>query len=447
MLESRIAAALSAVVPDNTPLLIAYSGGLDSTVLLHALVNTPRAARVRAVHVDHGLHPDSARWAEHCQVQCAQWGVECVSLPVTVERPRGTSLEAQARAARYAAIANERRADECVVTAHHQQDQLETVLLALMRGAGVRGLAAMPAEIERNGMRLLRPLLDISRDELSAAAEQAGLQWLDDPSNTDQSYDRNYLRHSVSPALERRWPAAARGATRSARLLADAMAILDDVAATDIEGALTSNCLRMESLMPLSAGRQRNAFRWVCQRLALPLPSETQLNEALQALLGARVDAAPLAAWPGVRVRRYRDGLWFYSAEADPGALPSDDVDRLWRPQEVLQLGPVRGELSLAAQAGPGIAVDRLAGGLRVGFRRGGEQLRPEPAACRRDLKKLLQERNVLPWMRSHIPLIYLDDELLAVGDLWTNADHSALVGAGGKQIRWTGHMPLQAPG
>ncbi len=446
MLESRIAAALAALVPDHTPLLIAYSGGLDSTVLLHALIKTRGPARLRAVHVDHGLHPDSARWAESCRIQCAQWGIECAILTVNIEQPPGSSLEAQARAARYAAIARERRNDECVVTAHHQQDQLETVLLALMRGAGVPGLAGMPAAIERYGMPLLRPLLDISRAELLAAAEQQGLQWLDDPSNTDVSYDRNYLRHRVSPALEERWPAAARAATRSARLLAEAMHVLDEVAAEDIQGALHGHCLRVSSLQHLSAGRRSNAFRRVCRLLGLPLPSEAQLNEALQALLGSRTDAMPLAAWPGARIRRYRDGLWFYSADADPGEHPTSVAELLWEPQELLQLGSGRGTLSLIEHAGSGISIGPVSGILRVRFRQGGEQLRPAPGARRRYLKKLLQEHNVLPWMRCHIPLIYLDDELLAVGDLWINADHPAVVSTGGHRIRWSGHLPLQAP-
>jgi len=446
MLESRIAAALAVLVPDNTPLLIAYSGGLDSTVLLHALVNRRGAEHLRAVHVDHGLHPESAHWAESCQSQCARWKVECVILKATVERPRGTSLEAQARNARYAAIAKERREDEYVVTAHHQQDQLETVLLALMRGAGVRGLAAMPAATERDGMRLVRPLLDISRDELRLAAEQSGLQWLDDPSNADQSYDRNYLRHRVTPALERRWPAAARAATRSARLLAQAMNILEEIGAADIEGELYGNCLRTDSLKNLSSARQRNAFRQVCQMLTLPLPSEAQLNEALQSLLNSRIDASPLAAWPGAHVRRYRNGLWFYTEDADPGGQQPAASELLWQPPETLRLGAVRGELSLAEQSGAGIAKDRLTDSLRVRFRRGGESLRPGLAARRRDLKKLLQERNVLPWMRCHIPLIYLDDELLAVGDLWINTDHPAAVQEGGRKVRWSRHMPLETP-
>ncbi len=449
MLEQRIAAALAAVVPGDARLVVAFSGGLDSTVLLHALRQGRGAGQLRAVHVNHGLHADAAAWAEHCRKLCAAWNIPFACLTVAVATKGGDGPEAQARAARYAALAANLKNDEFLVTAHHQQDQLETVLLALLRGAGVHGLAAMPARRQHQGMTLVRPLLEFTRTELEAAATAAGLHWLEDPSNLDASFDRNYLRHQVVPLLEQRWPAAARSAARTARLAADAMSILDELAAADCGSALRGACLQLACLRSLRAARQRNLLRWICRRLDLAVPSETQLDDALQSLLCDRPDAEPLAAWPGVRIRRYRDWLWFYSESNDPGApAAAEHADvRHWNPRTTLHLGPVRGNLRLAGESEPGIAAEYVAGDWQVRFRAGGEQLRPGPRAHRRDLKKLLQEAGVLPWMRGHIPLIYLDDQLLAAGDLWLNADHPAVAIHGGTALQWRDHAALCAPG
>ncbi len=447
MLEQRIAAALSAVVPDNAQLVVAFSGGLDSTVLLHALQQLHDPARLRAVHVNHGLHDQAVDWPEHCRRLCEQWSIPFTCLTVTVDPASGDGPEAAARFARYSALAEELAANEYLVTAHHQQDQLETVLLALLRGSGVHGLAAMPGRLERQGMTLVRPLLEFDRSELEASAHAAGLQWLDDPSNLDEAFDRNYLRHQVVPLLEQRWPAAARSVSRSARLAADAMHMLDALAAADCGEGLRDNCLDLNCLRALEPARQRNLLRWACRRLKLSLPTEMQLGDALQSLLSERADAEPLAAWPGTRIRRYREALWFYAEGADPGAC-RDETDELhWDPRTTLRLGPVRGTLSLADGSGSGVANTHLDGEWRVRFRAGGEQLRPGPRAHRRDLKKLLQEAGVLPWMRKHIPLVYLDEQLLAAGDLWLNADHPAVVGQGGKTLQWREHLPLQTPG
>jgi len=444
--EERVAAALTALLPGNAPLCVAFSGGLDSTVLLALLRRLCSDRQLRAVHVDHGLQADSGLWAEHCQEQCDALSVPFLLIRVDVQTTSGESLEASAREARYAALADELAAEEWLVTAHHQRDQLETVLLALMRGSGVHGLAAMPVSGQLHGLRLLRPLLNIHHDELQRVADDLGLAWIEDPSNADLRFDRNFLRHEIVPLLEKRWPAAARAATRSARLAADALQIVDERAAEDVGSALVNNCLAMDCLQGLAAGRQQNLLRYVCRKLELPLPSEGQLLEALTALLTEREDAGPLASWPGVRVRRYRKTLWFFAEGGDPGEFLPREAVRNWNLQDELQLGAGSGSLRLVKTNGRGIADKALAKNIQVRFRTGGEQLRPAAGARCRDLKKLLQEKGVLPWMRKHIPLLYLDDELLAVGDLWLNADHPAVVEQGNAGVSWTAHMPLYSP-
>ncbi len=441
-----IAAVLNRHAGTAARFCVAYSGGLDSTVLLHALQDIYGAGRVRALHVDHGLQPGSRVWAEHCCRGAARLGITCTVLDVRVPENAGLSLEAAARDARYAAFAAALQPDEFLVTAHHAQDQLETVLLALLRGAGVHGLAAMPEFGAMRGCRIIRPLLTVSRTTLAERAVAAGLDWVEDPSNRDERFDRNYLRHQVLPLLEARWPAAARAAHRSARLSAAAAAVLDEVAAVDLADGLQGNCLSLAVLRATGPARRANLLRFVCRCLRLPLPSENQLHTALAMLLDAREDAQPLVAWPGVRIRRYREQAWWYPQSADPGDC-GELPDRLdWDAGGPLEMGPVRGCLRWIG-AGPdtprGAA---LAGRLRVRFRTGGERLRPAPGAATRDLKKLLQEAGVVPWMRKHIPLLYLDGELFAVADLWSNADHPAWRRGAGPCVKWSGHMPLRAP-
>ena len=436
---------LAELAPPDASLCIAYSGGLDSTVLLD-LLQRLRPGRVRAAHVHHGLQAGADEWAAHCQMHCEQQGIRCTVLPVTVSTEHGSGLEAAAREARYAALANELKADEYLVTAHHQQDQLETVLLALMRGSGVHGIAAMPAKAQTGGMTLLRPLLDAQRDELESYARRANLVWIDDPSNADTRFDRNYLRATVVPLLEQRWPAAARSAARSARLSAAAKNLLDERAADDLRGQFQGHALRVAALSALNAERRANALRWFCRHLKLPVPSEAQGREALSALLDSREDAAPLAAWPGVRVRRYREGLYWFSEESDPGAAEAGAPMRWEKPAagEALDLGRSRGRLRLVPSKGQALRVAALNAGVVVRFRSGGEALRVDPGGRSRDLKKLLQEEGVLPWMRKNIPLVYIDDELAAVGDFWLNHDHPAVAAEGGLVPQWRLVKPLR---
>jgi tRNA(Ile)-lysidine synthase len=441
----QLRAHLSLLPTEHGGLCVAFSGGLDSTVLLHALTRlaaeSPRFA-VRAIHVDHGLHPESARWREHCEHEARALGVDLVAARVHVDVSAGAGLEAAARDARYGALRGGLGEAEILLTAHHADDQLETILLALMRGAGVRGLSAMPA-LQRFGRGwLVRPLLEYTRSELEHWARAERLSWLDDPSNDDRNLDRNYLRHTVLADLRQRWPAAARSATRSAAHAAEAAALLDDLAALDLQALIVGPCLSVEGLRQLASARRRNVLRhWLRARGAQP-PSARKLAAIEHDMLGARADSLPCFEWEGARLRRHRGLL--YCDSSRPLALANVSIP--WDGREALPLPGDLGRLRLVRDAGGGLAESALSGGVEVRFRAGGESLRPAGDPHHRPLKKLLQRHGVLPWWRNCLPLLYTGERLLAVGDLWIAEEFSARAGEPGVALLWDDRPRLTAP-
>ena len=356
-----LAARLGALVPQfpRVAACVAFSGGADSTALLAALARVRRAGlKVRAVHVDHQLRPDSARWSAHCRRRARQLGIPLEVRRIVVPRPRGASLEAAARVARYAALADALRPHEILLTAHHQDDQLETVLLQLLRGAGVAGLAAMPASVPFARGRLVRPLLGIPGAQLRAWLRARQLDWVEDDSNADERLDRNYLRRRVLPALLARWPAAPATLARSARHLAEAQQLLDALGAADAASAQVGAALAAPVLRRLDPARRRNALRhWITSR-GFPAPPARRLEEIAVAVLAARPDTHPFVEWSGVRVRRHAQLLRLEDATAGARA-PDAPASLSWPWQRQRQLAwPGGGVLTLRADrtrtAGPG---------------------------------------------------------------------------------------------
>ncbi len=414
--------------------LVAYSGGLDSTVLLHALSRArgPAQVPIVAVHVNHGLQPQAENWERHCLRFAEQLGVELVTRRVEVAAPDPRGIEAAAREQRYAALEALVRPGDYVLTAHHQEDQAETLLLNLLRGSGATGLAGIgPVRPFGEGF-LLRPLLGTPRAELAAYAAEHALEWCEDPSNADRRFDRNFLRARILPALRDRWPAAPARLARSAELLAEANELLEDLAALDLV-ALGGEPARLDAdgLRRLTPARQRNVLRHAIRRLGLgPAPS-TRLEQAVHELLPAPPGAQPLVRWSGGELRRYRGTVHVlrpveYRLPADNLVLPAGG--------DAVPLGGSLGSLRLE-RAPRGIDPARVGKGLRIAFRAGGETLRPLGREHKQSLKKLLQEQGVLPWMREFVPLLYADGQLVAVGDLWI-ADEAAC--ADGYVVRWT---------
>jgi tRNA(Ile)-lysidine synthase len=417
---------------------VAYSGGLDSHVLLHALTRVRRElpGRLGAVHVDHALHADSGRWVAHCREVCAALSVPFVALRVDARPRQGQSPEAVARDARYRAFARWLAVDACLLSAHHLDDQAETLLLQLLRGAGPHGLAAMPASMPLGRGTLLRPLLEAERSALRAYAESQGLAWIEDPSNLDTGLDRNFLRREVLPLLRSRWPSTARALSRSAAHCAEAATLLDAVAEQDLESvrARDGETLSVAWLRLFPPERQRNILRHWFRGRALPVPSRAVLRRIQAELIDARPDAGPLVCWDAVESRRYRDDLYvmWRLAAHDPRQRFT------WRVPEPLPLPGAGGTLHAQACVGEGIRKSLITDGmLGVGFRQGGERCRPAGRRHHHRLKTLLQEGGVPPWERARLPLIYVRGELAAVAGLCVCEPFQARPGEAGVTILW----------
>ena len=419
----------------HVALCVAFSGGVDSTALLGALAQVrPRPFALRAVHVDHGLHRDSARWGAECRRLARRLGVPLRVVRAEVRSAPGVSLEEAARTARYRALGADLKRGEVLLTAHNQDDQLETVLLQLFRGCGLPGLSAMPAAAPFGATRLLRPLLGFTRAQLAEWVEAEGLPVVFDESNVDERFDRNYLRHRVLPAVRARWSGVAAAVARTARHAAEGQQLLESLARADVERASDGAGLSAKTLRALPLSRRRNALRWWIARSGRILPDARRLEQIAVVLLEARPDAHPQVAWGDARIERHAERL-----SIEPASSPAEHGPRgqqiAWDPRRTprCELPPGCGALELRPDAlGPLDldALEALGPALRVRWRRGGERLRVRSGEGRRALKSLLQEAGVPPGERARLPLVFCDETLVAAGDLWLDARVRAAAGS-----------------
>lgn len=428
IVSSILAAALATAAPRQ--LAVAFSGGVDSSALLHVLAQLPaaRAARLRAVHVDHGLHADSAAWAAHCETVCAALQVPLQILHCEVARDSGVGIEAAARHARYAALATNLQPGEWLATAQHMDDQAETLLLRLMRASGTSALGAMRSTRALGEGILWRPLLSVSREALLNYAKSQALHWIEDPSNCNPLHDRSWLRNELIPLLRSRWPHASESLARSAGLLAADAELLDTRILDALAGCVSgeSTTLAIDRLMELVPSLRAHVLRrWLSDNGADRLPAHLHTRIETD-LIGAAADAQPLIRYRQTRIQRYRGSL-----HVEVGALVADeDMDVRWDGLSPLSL-PDGSQLRFD----PGWT----GGVLRVTYRRGGERLRLPGRAHHHSLKFLLQKAGIEPWKRTRLPLIWdADGRLLAAGDQLISAELSECLETANGRLTWT---------
>jgi tRNA(Ile)-lysidine synthase len=437
------AAALDSVLgehlpPNATGLVAGVSGGADSACLLSALAELPRRP-LRAVHVDHGLQAASAALRASSSALCQRLGVPLTVIEVTVETA-GESLEARAREARYRAFALNLAPGECLLTAHHAEDQAETLLLQLFRGTGIKGLSSMPVRRPLAGGWHLRPLLEVARRDLMAYGKAHRIEAHEDPMNRDPRFDRAFLRTEIWPAIAERWPGAAAALGRAARHAADAQRLLDQAA----DGALfylrDGAALSVTGLRALPEIEQVNVLRrWISESGIVPPPSSARLMEGLRQALTAQSDHVPAIAWGGHALRRYRERLFL-----TPATVPALDARREWpmRSQPRLGLGEGLGTLCWLPRLG-GLDASRLPAALSVRRRIGGESLKLGADARTQSVQHLCQQMGVLPWMRDALPMIYAGDSLIGIGDLWRDARWAVGTDEMGVDCVWEGAPEL----
>jgi tRNA(Ile)-lysidine synthase len=418
---------------EQRQLLVAFSGGLDSSVLLHLLAQLRRRRpelQLRAVHVHHGLSAFADDWAEHCERQCALWQVPLSVRRVQVDAREG-GIEAAARAARYAAFSTMLQAGEALITAQHLDDQSETFLLALKRGSGPAGLSSMAARGALGDHRLLRPLLGCSRLQLEDYAQRHQLSWIDDDSNQDPRFDRNFLRLQVLPLLNQRWPHFASAVARSASLCAEQEQLLDELLAEQLQALLAADkSLAIDGLLGCSPARRFALLRrWIALH-NVAMPAREQLQRLWDEVALSRADAEPQLQPGPYQIRRFRGRLYLLPllAELRDIRLPWQGHEPLTLPGGLGRLISGEGEVQLRAPL-PSQQVS-----VRFGAR---GAVRIVGRAHSRPIKKLWQELGIAPWLRERIPLIYYDEQLIAALGVFISEAGQAQPGAQPWRLHW----------
>lgn len=421
-------------VPADAPWYAAYSGGIDSTVLLHLLSRICRDEGIHlvALHADHGLHPRSGDWRRRCRDQCRAWGIDYHDTRLDLAGDRKLGPEGRARAARYRWFREAAGAGAWLFTAHHRRDQAETVIERLTRGAGPNGLRGIRPLTRLHDLRVVRPLLAVGRGAIERYAADQGLDWVTDDSNRDARYTRNYIRSRVLPVLAGRWPDIETALGRTARVMADAQQVLDeraddDLARLDDRPLRGDPSLAVPALRALAPARRRNALRrWIQREAGVNLGFD-RLDRVAGAIARYPRDSGGLR-WPPVDLRLFHDRLYLVR-DWQPPAGPLD-----WDAAGELRIGD-RIILRAHKSTGRGLKPEALAGGVQIAFRRGGEKCRLPGRRHRHTLKNLLQEAGVPPWQRPRMPLILVDGAIAAVPGLTACEPWAAAPGEAGVEI------------
>lgn len=415
--------------------VIAYSGGVDSHVLLHACANLSdrfKTIQFKAIYINHGLHKDAANWCDHCRLVSIGVGIEFTSIRVDASNIVGEGPEQAARHARYQALQTVIDDASLLMTAQHQDDQAETLMLQLLRGSGIKGLAAMPSLARFGAGQIARPFLNHSKQSLLDYAKKNHLDWIEDPSNSDTALNRNYLRQRVIPLIKQRWPAFAKTTSRTALHCAEADSVLSDcLSAYGTEAnAETFDC---RAIKALTKPAQRLVLReWLAQN-ELTLPSQKVL-EQIQRVLSSHSTKSACVGWGEHQIRYFADTLYLCEYSQNPTRFSPIN----WQGSRVALVGNL-GSLQITKTQSVGISQSKwdAAAHISVRSRLGGERIKLANRKGSKKLKHLYQEAKVLPWLRDNVPLIYIDDKLAAVADLWLAEEFCAEAGEATYQIEW----------
>lgn len=389
--------------PDIKRWVIGLSGGMDSVVLLHLAVQTLPIDQLRVIHINHQLQGEADQWQQFCEQLCQELGVAIESHRVTVEP--GASIESAARDARYKVFEVSLQAEECLLLAQHRDDQAETLLYRLLRGAGVKGLAAMPRRRSLGKGLILRPLLNCSREQLQDWALSNKYRWVEDPSNQDDRYDRNFLRLHILPKLAERWPGFSGRWAQATEHLAEADQLLNELAQIDLQQCQASlNGLKCDQLMSLSEARRRNLLRYWIYHSAAVAPGRDWLQRVSSEVIAAKVDAVPELALGRMSLRRFRGQLFLVK--------DCDSLDWQCRPLQDGNLVLLQGTLTVVAEEAEGL---KSLENVVIRNRQDGDRCRPSGRGGSRLLKKLFQEHDVPPWLRDSWPICVVGEEIVAV--------------------------------
>lgn len=437
---------LCAQIQPGDHLVVALSGGVDSVVLLHLLARFSESMQlnVAAVHVEHGISPYSGQWSAFCQTLCNNLAIPLSIHSLKIRKQPQESLEAVARDARYQ-IFKTIQADY-VVLAQHQDDQVETLLLQLLRGAGVKGLSAMPiVRLFEPGkaIKLFRPLLNIPRSQIQHYARLHGLSWVTDESNLDISYDRNFLRHRILPLLEQRYPAYRQTLFRSVQHLGDAAHLLDDLAKIDAENTMLAGKLSLSALRGLEPARARNLLRYLLAQRMARLPNSTKLDEILRQLNNIQSDNHFRVIVDTLEIRCYRELIEFIPTNSRSDSI----IPVVWQGEQRLVIESMKGTLEFTRQNNKGIDLIKLDQQIiTIRSRSGGERFQPDNKRPRRSLKKILQEAAFAPWERNTLPLLFCGDQLVWVAGIGIDCNFQAPTGGIGLVITWHPNQTDQSP-
>jgi len=400
--------------PVKGRLIVAYSGGCDSTVLLHALTNFYRCTDILAVHINHNLQSESKAWDQFCRSVSADLGVEYQSVSLNLGAIN-SNIEAQARIQRYQSLSLLMSKGDVLLTAHHQDDQAETFMLQLLRGAGLKGLSAMDEVSNFPPGKLMRPLLNFSREQIEDYASFHELKWIDDPSNSDERFDRNFMRHQVMPLLESRWSAARQTISRSAENCREAAVMIDDMSSHDLFASMGAykHSLSINKLRGLPEARRHALVRAWVEENDFPLPDRNTTRRICSGFIDLRRDAQPVLNWSYVQLYRFDGFLYLIGSSLfDQAHSVTASVDSLR--QGKIDLPYPSGTLQV--ELVPGLSDEQLAD-TQVSFRQQGQIFKLRNRQGSRKLKKLLQEWRVPPWMRHFVPMIHVNGQCMAIAD------------------------------